>query len=219
MPTLWLLAPLGLMLAFGLFKEAYLKFLLIASPALALLLARGLLLPLALLRSTPRVTGAAPTRSAWLALAWLTLGLIGVSAGAALALNVYYTDSAFARDDYRGMVRTINALATPQDAILLDAPGQRDVFSYYYRGNLPVLALPAQRPPLAAETTATWPPTWPASAASTRSFGPPMRAIRSASSRPGSIKMPTRCRTPGRATCASSSTACRRPQRPCSRWP
>ena len=153
-PTLWLLAPLGLMLAFGLFKEAYLKFLLIASPALALLLARGLLLPLALLRSTPRVTGAAPTRSAWLALAWLTLGLIGVSAGAALALNIYYTDSAFARDDYRGMVRTINALATPQDAILLDAPGQRDVFSYYYRGNLPVLALPAQRPPLAAETTA-----------------------------------------------------------------
>ncbi|MBK9613301.1 hypothetical protein [Candidatus Amarobacter glycogenicus] len=58
-PTLWLLAPLGLLLAFGLFKEAYLKFLLIASPALALLLTAACS-PLALLRSTPRVTGPPP---------------------------------------------------------------------------------------------------------------------------------------------------------------
>lgn len=154
LPVLWLLAPLGLLLAFGLFKEAYLKFLLLASPALALLLARGLLLPLALLRRAPAAAEPVSGRNAWLALSWLTLGLVGVSVGAALALNVYYTDPAFARDDYRGMVRTINALATPQDAILLDAPGQRDVFTYYYRGDLPVLALPAQRPPLPAETIA-----------------------------------------------------------------
>lgn len=149
LPVLWLLAPLALMLAFGLFKEAYLKFLLLASPALALLLARGLLLPLALLRRAP---ASASGRNAWLALIWLTVGLVGVSAGAAQALDVYYTDPAFARDDYRGISRTITALASPQDAILLDAPGQRDVFNFYYGGDLPVLALPAQRPPLPAET-------------------------------------------------------------------
>jgi len=141
------------MLAFGLFKDAYLKFLLIASPAWVLLLARGLLLPLAALRATPAGT-AAPRRPVWLALTWLTIGLVGITVGSALALNAYYTDPRFARDDYRGMVRTINAVATRQDAILLDAPGQHDVFSYYYQGSLPVLALPAQRPPAAAETTA-----------------------------------------------------------------
>lgn len=153
LPVAWLLAPLILMLAFGLFKDAYLKFLLIASPAWVLVLARGLLLPLAALRATP-AGNATPSRSVWLALAWLTAGLVGIAVGSALALNAYYTDPRFARDDYRGMVRTINAVATTQDAIVLDAPGQRDVFSYYYQGDLPVLALPAQRPPAAAETTA-----------------------------------------------------------------
>ncbi len=152
LPVAWLLAPLILMLAFGLFKDAYLKFLLISSPAWALLLARGLLLPLAVLRAAP-AGSTTSNRPVWLALAWLTIGLVGISVGAALALNAYYTDPAFARDDYRGIVRTINAEATPQDAILLDAPGQHDVFSYYYQGSLPVLALPAQRPPAAAEVT------------------------------------------------------------------
>jgi 4-amino-4-deoxy-L-arabinose transferase-like glycosyltransferase len=153
LPVAWLLAPLVLMLAFGLFKDAYLKFLLIASPAWALLLARGLLLPLAVVRATP-AENVASNGPVVLALTWLTIGLVGISVGAALALNAYYTDPAFARDDYRGMVRTINAVAAAQDVILLDAPGQRDVFSYYYQGDLPVLALPAQRPPVAAETTA-----------------------------------------------------------------
>ncbi len=153
LPVGWLVAPLVLMLALGLFKDAYLKFLLMASPAWALLLARGLLLPLAVLRAAPTAP-AAPGRSLGLALAWLTVGLVGISVGAALALNAYYTDPALARDDYRGVARIIAAVATPQDVILLDAPGQRDVFSYYDRSSLPVLALPAQRPPVAADTTA-----------------------------------------------------------------
>ena len=45
LPILWLAAPLAMMLALGLVREAYLKFLLIASPAVALLLARGVLGP------------------------------------------------------------------------------------------------------------------------------------------------------------------------------
>ena len=39
LPVAWLAAPLGMMLALGLFRDAYLKFLLLASPAYTLLLA------------------------------------------------------------------------------------------------------------------------------------------------------------------------------------
>ena len=42
----WALAPVAMMLALGLFRDAYLKFLLMASPAFTLLLARGVVEPI-----------------------------------------------------------------------------------------------------------------------------------------------------------------------------
>ncbi len=149
----WTLAPLAMMLVFGLFRDAYLKFLLIASPAYSLLLARGVLALTGELRGAPPQAGPTGQRGAtwsWLrgilGASWIVaaLALIGGLSGATLAR--YYTDPAAARDDYRGIAQFIAATAHPGDAILLDAPGQSEVFGYYYRGDLPIYPLPRQRP-------------------------------------------------------------------------
>jgi mannosyltransferase len=120
--------PVGLTLL--LFKPAYLKFLLVASPALCLLLG----LELALWRIRKRVSLET----------WVGAGIIALAAWGPLV--AYYTDPAVARDDYRGIARILEAVAGPGDAILLDAAGQQEVFNYYYRGAAPVYPLPRQRP-------------------------------------------------------------------------
>jgi len=120
--------PVGLTIF--LFKPAYLKFLLVASPALCLLLG----LELALWRVKKRVSFEN----------WVGAGIIALAAWGPLV--TYYTDPAVARDDYRGMARTLEAIAGPGDAILLDAAGQQEVFGYYYRGAAAVYPLPRQRP-------------------------------------------------------------------------
>jgi mannosyltransferase len=153
-PLAWVVTPVVMILALGLFREAYLKFLLIASPALALLLARAVMGPATWLLDPPAQRpadlAATPASRPWwrglTSITWilLALGAIGALSGATLAR--YYTDPAVARDDYRGIVQFIVATAQPNDAIVLTAPGQAEVFDYYYRGDLPVYALPRQRP-------------------------------------------------------------------------
>ena len=155
-PVAWVVAPVAMIVMFGLFREAYLKFLLIASPALSLLLARAVLGPTERLLRTPAAPVAEsaeatskPSRAWWrgvAGVAWTisTLAVIGALSGAALAR--YYTDPALARDDYRSIAQFIVATAHPNDAIVLIAPGQAEVFNYYYNGDLPVYALPQQRP-------------------------------------------------------------------------
>ncbi len=158
--ALWLGLPLVAMFALGLYREAYLKFLLVATPAVSLLLACGLLAPL------PRKGQAPPVQ--WRALPanlqHARLGLYvlrGLQLAAALlilvpsvlALRNYYTSSAYARDDYRDIAEYIQATGRPGDAILLNAPGQQEVFGYYYHGDLPVFPLPESRP-LNPEATA-----------------------------------------------------------------
>ena len=121
--------PVGLTLV--LFKPAYLKFLLVASPALCLLLGM-------ILTGWHAHKKRAPIED------WLFAGVVALAAWGPLA--AYYTDPAVARDDYRGIARTLEAVAGPEDAILLDAAGQQEVFGYYYRGAAAVYPLPRQRP-------------------------------------------------------------------------
>ena len=128
MLLLYLGLPVGLTLA--LFKPAYLKFLLVASPAWCLLLARGLV----------------GRRAERLAILRGGLGVALATAAAWGSLATYYTDPAVARDDYRGMARYLEAVAGPEDAIILNAAGQQEVFGYYYRGRAPVYPLPRRRP-------------------------------------------------------------------------
>jgi mannosyltransferase len=135
-PVAWLVAPVALILGLGLYKEAYVKFLLVASPAFCLLASR---VATAACDQKPRGRQ-------------VIEGLLGaVVAGLLVAaslhgLAAYYTDPAYARDDYRAIAAYLEAVGRPGDAVLLNAPGQQEVFGYYYRGSLPIHPLPQARP-------------------------------------------------------------------------
>lgn len=136
---LWLLLPVALTLV--VFSPAFLKFLMVATPALALLLAVTIE---SLTLHASRLT------SAWLK--YLSgAALLAVLTGAsALSLYSYYYDPAYARDNYRGIANFIKAVGGPDDAVVLDAEGQQDIFNYYYSNNAapeaPVYPLPRRRP-------------------------------------------------------------------------
>jgi 4-amino-4-deoxy-L-arabinose transferase-like glycosyltransferase len=138
---LYLGLPVALTAA--LFKPAYLKFLLVASPAWCLLLGAAL--------AAPRSVGL--RRCALGAAAGLAGGAIIVLAAVG-PLTAYFTDSHVARDDYRGLSRYLEAVAGAGDAVVLNAPGQQEVFGYYYRGSAPVYPLPRARPPDSAASVA-----------------------------------------------------------------
>jgi mannosyltransferase len=126
--------PIGLTLL--LFKPAYLKFLLVAAPAYALLLA----LPVEVVS-----TGASTFRRFASLAAALSIVIL-TTASVWQSLHAYYTDPAAARDDYRRIAEYLTVSASPEDAILLNAPGQAEVFGYYYAGPTPIYPLPQQRP-------------------------------------------------------------------------
>ncbi len=142
-PIVWLLVPVALILGLGLFKEAYLKFLLVVSPAFCLLAGRFLAAPL---REERILRYGTAFVCAFLALYFLYASAFG--------LRSYYHDPAYARDDYRGIAAYVEAVGRPGDAVLLNAPGQQEVFGYYYAGSLPVYPLPESRPLDPATTTA-----------------------------------------------------------------
>ena len=158
--ALWLGLPVLLVFALGLYREAYLKFFLVVTPAVTILLACGLLTPLDGKRSAPGTdleTGTPPRMSRIWLYALRTVQLLAALAiliPSSFALKNYYTDPAYARDDYRAIAAYLDAVGRPGDAILLNAPGQQEVFRHYYHGSLPVYALPKDRPldPAATES-------------------------------------------------------------------
>lgn len=132
---IWLLLTVGLTIM--VYSPAFLKFLIVATPALALLMA------LAIYQMSQT------RRFFWLAPALLAMGLTS----SLISIYQYHTDSVYARDNYRGIVKFIQAVSSPADAIILHAEGQQDVFNYYYqrytdsdKPNAQVYPLPRQRP-------------------------------------------------------------------------
>jgi hypothetical protein len=140
---LWLLLPVVLTVI--VFSPAFLKFLLVATPPLALLLA----LFIDEVARLPRLGGRQENKNwlAYLASSALLLTLILTSL---ISLYPYYTNPAYARDNYRGIVNFIKAVGGPRGAVILNAEGQQDVFNYYYERDfppsMPVYPLPRQRP-------------------------------------------------------------------------
>ena len=130
--------PPALLIGLGLYRPAYLKFLMAAVAPLAVVLA----LPLSLSPGTTAGSGGARARN-WLAGA-LLLALLWAQM---TSLQHLYADPAYARDDYRGLAARIAAEERPGDAILLSAPNQWEVFTYYYRGVLPVYPAPYRPDP------------------------------------------------------------------------
>lgn len=107
---------IGSLLVSGAYREANLKFLLAAQGAVALLL------------------GLSAANLHWRHLP-IGLGLISI-----IAIGAVAGDSGIVRGDYRGMVADIQPRLG--DAIILNAPNQQEVFSYYYHGTAPVFPLP-----------------------------------------------------------------------------
>ncbi len=134
--TAWLVVPPLLMLAVGATTENYLKFLTAVVPAFWLLAAAGAR-ELARLVAAFRPQMTRPQA----ALAALFL-LMTTLPGSLQALGRLYFDPATFRADYRRLAAEIAAAAGPEAAILLNAPNQWEVFTYYYDGPAAVYPFP-----------------------------------------------------------------------------
>ena len=142
---LYSLLPALTIYGLSLFKPTYRpKFFLVGSPAFCLVLARGVLF----------CNQQQAASSKHLATRYLLLAtcLIFIAAASAHSLHNYYFDPKYARDDYRSIAEYISALGREGDAVLLNAPNQWEVFTYYYHGGLPLYPLPRSRPLDEAET-------------------------------------------------------------------
>ncbi|MCL4459987.1 MAG: glycosyltransferase family 39 protein [Chloroflexi bacterium] len=121
------------------------KFLLLAVPGYCLLLGLGLDRLDRIVRCLPPISGMRLTRTA-LSMGAIAICVLLILTSSARSLLAYYYDPKYARDDYRGLVRQIESSFREGDAIVLNAPGQVEIFRYYYRGEGDVYPLPRQRP-------------------------------------------------------------------------
>ena len=133
----YVLFPIFMMYGLSLLRPAYRpKFFLVGSAAFSIALARGIL-------------GPWPKRTVWcrrLSAVWSIACVAYLLMGIVPALNDYYFNPRYTRDDYRGMAGYVAAVEKPGNAVLLNAAGQEDVFKYYYEGKSPIYPLPRHRP-------------------------------------------------------------------------
>ncbi len=123
LPVMWLLLPVLVFFAASLFREAYLKALLICVPPLCLLCGAGLD---ALLRATrPAV--------AWLRWPAMAGLILATGLGFGRMVQAMPVTPELQRDDYRGIARDIARDARAADAVFFLAPNQWEVFTYYQR--------------------------------------------------------------------------------------
>jgi hypothetical protein len=127
--TVALLLPLLLMWVAGTVQPAYMKFLLVALPFFCLLLA---------------VAVVGDGRRRWMWLPGVVL-LLALPLGTVASLQNLYGNPAYARADYRGMAARILADDQLSQAVILNAPNQWEVFTYYYGDDTAVFPLPEGR--------------------------------------------------------------------------
>ncbi len=139
LPLLWATVVIGALFVSGAYRPANLKFLLPAQIALALLLAEG---AHRLWSWQGRLLLLSARQSRAIARLLSAVCAVQIVLGNAQALDSLYNDPAYARADYRAIAAHLAADERPGDAIILDAPNQIEVFSYYYRGGAPVYPLP-----------------------------------------------------------------------------
>jgi mannosyltransferase len=172
--VLYLFVPIAVMYLLSLQRPMYNpKFLLLCSVPFCLFLAQGALhlgTPYPLLGIGPRlmdgrggIAAGTPSQGgrlqpsrvrSWLGRMLVLAATLFVALSSLYSLHAYYFDPRYARDDYRGIAQYIQAVEAEGDAVLINAPGQMETFSYYYRGQLPLYPLPRQRPLDEAQTEA-----------------------------------------------------------------
>ena len=136
--ALYLLLPVALIFAFDLYKESWLKFLIVVLPPLHVLVAHGVenlahsvIGDWRLEIGKRRISNLhSPFSILHSAFCILTTTLLAITI--LPSLRNLYLDPAYARDDYRQIAADIAAIARPDDAIVLNAPNQWEVFTYYY---------------------------------------------------------------------------------------
>lgn len=125
LPPLWVALTVTGFLALDLFRPANLKFLLPAQIATALWMGRGAWV----LWHFPAVRDGRRIQRLTRAVAILTV--FAVMWGARGGISALHTDPQYQRDDYRGIAQAIAADGQPDAAVILNAPGQIEVFGYY----------------------------------------------------------------------------------------
>jgi mannosyltransferase len=135
--------PSGLILGFGLYKPAYEKFLLVVAAPLSVLVALGILSGWRIATGIG-IWGENSGMVGYRAVVLLLVGLFLVDSGRSL-YNLYFSD-AYHRADYRAIAQRIEEQARPGDAVILNAPNQWEVFTYYYGDDDSVFPLARQRP-------------------------------------------------------------------------
>ncbi|HKZ69586.1 MAG TPA: glycosyltransferase family 39 protein, partial [Anaerolineales bacterium] len=130
---IWLIVPAGLTATLGLFSPAFAKFLIVAVPPVCLLLGGGLTAFFYTAHRPLAKIGATLLLASWVLLA--CLGVIDI-----------YLNPAYVRADYRGIARHLDSIAKPGDAILLNAPNQWEVFTYYHPDTANVFPIATSRP-------------------------------------------------------------------------
>lgn len=144
--------PACLIAVAGIYRPAYLKFLMMSiaplSVAWALPFSESLTPLDTRQRSDPRLRLPHWRPPHWRPLLPVValLPALAIAYGQVRLLDRVYHDPALARDDYRGIVAEIRGRARPGDAILLNAPNQWEVFTYYY-GSQPGDILPVHPAP------------------------------------------------------------------------
>jgi hypothetical protein len=141
---LYLGLPVALIFALDLYRPAYLKFLLLVLPAFHGLIAHGA-------HNAGRLLGRAMRTPRRRSTALVRAGLpilfaLAASVQWAPSLRNLYFDPRYARDDYRQIAADIAAQYRTGDAVLLNAPNQWEVFTYYYPDR-DVLPAPYRRSP------------------------------------------------------------------------
>jgi len=154
-PVLLAVMPTAIFLAFGLFREANIKFLIASQVGAAIWLARGVWviskLPSALNHSERTVqrenNGKDSVFSVFSVVQFFSVVLAGAITVWMLG-NLWgyvprlYDAPAYQRADYRDIARIVASELDTDDAVILNAPNQVEVFNYYYRGSAPVYGLP-----------------------------------------------------------------------------
>jgi mannosyltransferase len=134
----WLLLPLVTLVVMGAATEPFLKFLIPSSLGLSILAARGAVMVFDISRPIP---GTSPVNT----ISIRGIGLVLLVAGlfpSIIGLQHLYFDPAYARDDYRAIAARIMEEVGPDAAVILNAPNQWEVFTYYYPDGPGIAPLP-----------------------------------------------------------------------------
>jgi len=134
--AIYLVVPLALFFGFDLYKPAWLKFLVVLLLPFQVLIARGVdslvgLAARAWSRRGSAQGGGSPAMGI-ARTALCVLMLLPVVAATEASLRNLMFNPAYFRDDYRQIAGDIEGMRRPGDGIILNAPNQWEVFTYYY---------------------------------------------------------------------------------------